>query len=76
MVKVVTFTGTLTHTSKHGKTGVLTGNVIDQFKHGHGLAHTGTTEQADFTALRERADQIDHLNAGFQQVSTTRLLFI
>jgi hypothetical protein len=44
MVEVVTFTGTFTDTGKHGQTGVLLGDVVDQFQHVHSLAHTGATE--------------------------------
>src|SRR5574344_2812563 len=67
VVEVVTFTGTLTHTSKHGQARVSLSDVVDELHHVHGLAHTGTTEQAHLTALGEGADQVDHLNAGFQQ---------
>ena len=67
MVEIVTFTGTLTHTSKHRQTAVRFGNVVDEFHHVHGLAHTGTTEQAHLTAFGEGADQVNHLDAGFQQ---------
>ena len=68
MVEVVTLTSTLTHTGEHGITAVLDGDVTDQFHHVHGLADTGTTEQTDFTALGERADQVDNLDASFQQL--------
>ena len=67
VVKVVTFTGTLTNTSKHGQTRVCLSDVVDQLHHVHGLAHTGTTEQAHLTALGEGANQVDHLDTGFQQ---------
>ncbi|MNX53632.1 hypothetical protein D3C86_843330 [compost metagenome] len=68
MVEVVTLTSTLTHTGEHGITAVLDGDVTDQFHHVYGLAYTGTTEQTDFTAFGERANQVDNLDAGFQQV--------
>ncbi len=67
VVEVVTFTGTLTDTREHGQTRVLGGDVVDELHHVHGLAHTGTAEQADFTALGKRADQVDNLDAGFEQ---------
>ena len=67
MVEVVTFTGTLAHAGKHRVTAVLDRDVADQLHHVHGLAHTGATEQAHLTALGKRADQVDHLDAGFEQ---------
>ncbi len=76
MVEVVTLTGTLTHTGEHGQTAVLHGDVADQLHHVHGLAHTGATEQADLAALGERADQVDHLDAGFQQFLRRRQLVV
>ena len=42
-------------------------DVADQFHHVHRLAHARTAEQTHLAALGERADQINHLNAGFQQ---------
>ncbi len=74
MVEVVTLTSTLTHTSEHGITAVFHGDVTDQFHHVHGLADAGATEQTDLTALGERADQVDYLDTGFQQVVAARLL--
>src|SRR5690606_16613706 len=68
VVEVVTLTSTLTHTGEHGITAVLDGDVTDQFHHVHGLADTGTTEQTDLATLGERADQVDNLDAGFQQL--------
>jgi hypothetical protein len=67
VIEVVTFTGTLTNTGKHGQTAVCFSDVVDQFHHVHGLAHTGTTEQTNLTTLGERANQVNHLDAGFQQ---------
>src|SRR5690606_15084689 len=76
VVEVVTLTGTLAHTGKHGVTAVLDGDVADQLHHVHGLAHAGATEQADLAALGERADQVDHLDAGFQQLVAASLLSV
>src|SRR3990167_2921949 len=74
VVEVVTLTSTLTPTGEHGITAVLDGDVTDQFHHVYGLAYTGTTEQTDFTAFGERANQVDNLDAGFQQVVAACLL--
>ena len=43
-------------------------DVVDQLDHVDGLADAGAAEQADLAALGERTDQVDHLDAGFQQV--------
>ena len=67
MIEVVTFTGTLTHTSKHRQTAVRFGDVVDEFHHIHGFAHTRAAEQSDLTALSERTYQVDHLDAGLEQ---------
>ncbi len=76
MIEVVTFTSTLTHTGEHGVTAVLHRDVTDQLHHVYGLADTGTTEQTDLTALGERANQVDNLDAGFQQLVAASLLCI
>ena len=68
MVEVVAFAGALAHTGKHGQAAVRLGNVVDQLHHVHGLAHTCTTKQADLAAFGERADQVNHLDAGLKQL--------
>src|SRR5690606_25614077 len=74
VIEVVPFTGTLTHTSENGQTAVRLGDVVDELKHVNRLAHAGAAEQADLTALRERADQVNNLNAGFEQFNGRRQL--
>src|SRR2546427_205915 len=37
-------------------------HVVDQLHDDHGLAHTGTAEQADLAALHKWGDQVDHLD--------------
>ncbi len=44
-------------------------DVVDQFHHVYGFTNTGTTEQTNLTTLGKRANQVDNLDAGFQQVS-------
>ena len=66
MVEVVPFTGSLTNAGKHRETGVLLGDVVDQLHHVYGLADAGASEQADFTALGEGANKVDHLDTGFE----------
>src|SRR5690606_32341696 len=76
VVEVVPFAGTLAHAGEYRQTRVLLGDVIDQFHHVNGLADAGAAEQADLTALGERAYQVDHLDAGFQQFLRRRQLVI
>ena len=72
VIEVVALAGTLTHAGKHRQTAVLLSDVVDELHHVHGLAHTGATEQTHLTALGERANQVDHLDAGFQQIDGRR----
>jgi hypothetical protein len=51
---------------------VLLGDVVDQLHHVDGLADAGATEQTDLAALGERADQVDNLDAGFEQIDRRR----
>ena len=74
VVEVVPFTGTLAHAREHGVTAVLLRDVVDELHHVHGLADAGAAEQAHLTALRERADQVDHLDARFEQFRRRRQL--
>ena len=66
MVKVITFTGPLTHTGENRHTRVHLGNVVDQFHNQNGFANTGTTEQTNFTTFGVRGEQVDHFDACFQ----------
>jgi hypothetical protein len=55
---------------------VRLGDVVDELHHVHGLAHAGAAEQAHLAALGERADQVDHLDAGLEQFLRGRQLVI
>ena len=68
MKEVVPFTGTLTHPCKDRQTRMLFRNVVDEFHDGHGLADTRTAEETDLAALGDRHDEIDDLDASFQNV--------
>src|SRR6185503_298956 len=68
MVKVVAFTRTLSDPGKHGQSGVLLGDVVDEFEHGDRLTHAGAAEQRDLAALRKGTYEVDHLDTGFQQL--------
>ena len=73
-VEVVALTGALTHTGEHGETTVGFGDVVDELHDHHGLAHTRTTEHATLAALEQRADEINHLDAGRQHLGGSGLL--
>ena len=64
MVKIVAFARPLTHSSEDGITSVSLRDVIDELHDDNGLADSGATERPDFPTLRERTDEIDHLDAG------------
>ena len=55
---------------------MLLGDIINEFHQRYGLAYAGAAEQADFTALGNRHDQINDLDTRFQQFGGRRLLFI
>src|SRR5690606_37552693 len=54
-VKVVSFTCTLSNTSKYGNTTMLLCDVVDQFLDKNCFTYTRTTEEADFTTLDIRS---------------------
>lgn len=72
VIEVVALASALTHASKNRQSRVLLRDVVDQLHHIHGLADTGTAEQPDFSALGKWADQVDHLDAGLQQLHRGR----
>ncbi len=76
VIEVVAFTGPLTHACEHRETGVRHRDVADQLHQRHGLAHAGAAEQADLAALGDRHDQVDHLDAGFENLDRGRLIGI
>ncbi len=53
---------------------MLIGDVPDQFLDDDGLTHTGAAEQPDLAALGERRQQVDHLDAGLQDLPGGALL--
>ena len=46
------------------------GNIVDKLHDKHGLAHTGTTEQTDLTALTVRLKKVYHLYTGIEHFGT------
>ncbi|MNC07704.1 hypothetical protein D3C75_552600 [compost metagenome] len=66
VIKVITFTSTFTDTCEYGNTTVLLGNVINQFLDCYCFTYAGTAEEADFTTLSIRCEQVDNFNTCFQ----------
>ena len=52
------------------------GDVVNQLLNQNGFAYAGAAEQADFTTLCVGADQVDNLNAGFQNFGSGLLLLV
>jgi hypothetical protein len=76
VIKIVAFAGALADAGEHRQAAVLLGDVVDQLEHVDGLADAGAAEQADLAALGERHQQVDHLDAGDQQVLAAGLLIV
>ena len=74
MVEIVAFASPLTHPSENGETAVLHGDVIDQLLNDDSLADARAAERADFSTLGEGANEIDDLDAGFENLGTRVLV--
>src|SRR5690348_11242743 len=74
MPEVVALARALAHPREHRVPGMVLGDVVDQFLDGHGLANPGAAEEADLTALGEGSDQVDDLDAGFEDLDGRRLV--
>ena len=68
VVKIVAFARALADAGEHGEAAVALGDVVDQFHDDDGLADAGAAERADLAALGERADQVDDLDAGLENL--------
>ena len=73
-VEVTALAGALADAGKHREATVLLGDVVDHLLHDDRLADTGTAEEADLGAFAERADEVDHLDAGLEDLLLRRLL--
>ena len=74
MIEVVAFASALTDTGEHRHAAIRLRDIVDQLKHRDGLADAGAAEQADLAALRKGANQVDHLDAGGQELDRRREL--
>ena len=72
--EVVALAGALADAGEDGHAGVLLGDVADQLLDDDRLADAGAAEDADLAALLERADQVDDLEAGLEDLDLGRLL--
>src|SRR5207253_5917049 len=73
-IEVVALARTLADASEHRDAAVRFRDVVDELEHRDGLADSGATEQSNLSALRERADQVDHFDAGRKQLHRRREL--
>ena len=73
-VKIVALARAFAHAGEHGDAAVQLGDVVDQFHDDDGLADAGAAEGADLAALQERADQVDDLDAGRQNLRAGGLI--
>src|SRR5207244_5892894 len=74
VIHVVALAGPLTHTREHRPALVLVSDVADELLHDHGLACARSTEESDLRAFCKRADEIDHLDPGLQDLDLRLLL--
>ena len=72
--EVVALAAALADAGEHGVAGVLLGDVPDQLLDDDRLADAGAAEDADLAALLERADQVDDLEAGLEDLDLGRVL--
>ena len=73
--QVIAFAGPFAYAGKYGIAAVFRRNVVNQFHDENGLAYAGAAEQADLAAFGIRSDEVDDLNARFENFRTRRLVF-
>ncbi len=74
MVEVVPLAGPFADAREHRITGVLYGDVTDQFHQGNRLADAGAAEQAHLATLDDGHDEVDDLDARLQNLGGGRLV--
>ena len=74
VIEVVALAGPLAHAGEHRIAAVLLGDVVDELHDDDGLADAGAAEQPDLAALGVGREQIDHLDAGDQDLGLGRLV--
>ena len=73
-IEVVALARALADAGEDRHAAVLLGDVVDQFHDGDGLADAGAAEQSDLSAARVRANEIDDLDAGLENLDFGRLI--
>ena len=73
--EVVALARALAHAGEDGEALVLGGDVADQLLDEDGLAHSGAAEEADLAALHVGREQVDHLDAGLEDLDGRLELF-
>ena len=68
VIQIVAFAGALADAGEHRDAAVRLGDVVDQLLDDHGLADAGAAEQADLAAFQVGCQQVDHLDAGDQDL--------
>src|SRR5256714_1554033 len=74
LVHVVAFAGPLADAGEDRAAFVVVRDVADELLHDHGLARACSAEQADLRPLGERADEVDDLDAGLEDLDLRLLL--
>ncbi len=72
VIEVVALARALADAREHRVAAVGLRDVVDEFHHRHGLADASAAEETDLAALGKRADQVDDLDAGFEQFDRRR----
>ena len=66
--QVVALAGALAHAGEDGEAAVLGGDVADELLDDDGLAHAGAAVGPDLAALGERRNEVEHLDAGLEDL--------
>mmetsp|Transcript_14070 Transcript_14070/g.56614 ORF Transcript_14070/g.56614 Transcript_14070/m.56614 type:complete len:332 (+) Transcript_14070:2420-3415(+) len=74
VVKIVSFTSSLTHSGKYGETSVLLGDIVDQFHNKHRLSDTGSSKKSDLSSPSVRGQQIDDFDSGDKDTGRSVLI--
>ena len=74
MPQVIAFTRAFAHACEHGHSRVLLCDVADKLRDDDSLADSRTAIRTDLTAAREWRNQVQDLDARFQNLRGSRLL--
>mmetsp|Transcript_32191 Transcript_32191/g.44139 ORF Transcript_32191/g.44139 Transcript_32191/m.44139 type:complete len:216 (+) Transcript_32191:922-1569(+) len=75
VVQIISFTSSLTDTSKNRETTVSFRNIVDQFHNQDSFSDTSTTKQTNLTSLSVRGQQVNNLNSSDQNFIRGSQLF-